>query len=150
MRETQFIGLTAAAEAFVKDLEPLPSDTEILGMFEEEVIPLRRWKLHPPLADEHRVGQCVREKVQMEPWSSGPMIFTCLEIDWGVHEDFPEDIGESNHSECFQWIMDPTLGREFCQQRENERWEELYPGEECRVTIMSGEEYDRERGAMWV
>lgn len=150
MRCTQFIGLTATAEAFVEDLEHLPSDTETGGMFEDEVIELRRWKMPVPLDDDRTVRRCIREKVQMVPWSSGPMIFTCLEIDWGHHRDFPEDEENPYRSECFQWIMDPTLGKEFCQLRETEKWNEMYPGEECRVTVIGGDEYDKERGAMWV
>jgi hypothetical protein len=149
MRTTQFIGLTAAGEAFVKDLRQLPSDTVTSGMFEEE-IPLRRWEIHPLLANEDRRGQCIREIVQMEPWSSGPMIFTCLEIDWGWHEDSQlEESGEGNKTDCFQWIQDPTLSREFCQQRADEEWGLNEDGSRS-VTITCGDEYDQEKGTMWV
>jgi hypothetical protein len=82
MRSTQFVGLTKVAEDFVKDLEQLESDHSTSGMFEEE-IPLRKWVLHPKIKSWGREGECIREVVQTVPWSSGPMIFTCLEVDHG-------------------------------------------------------------------
>lgn len=100
-RETQFIGLTRLAEEFVKDLEALPSDTSTSGMFGEK-IPLSCWKLPDTEKFKHaneREGSCIREKVQATPWSSGPMIFTCLEIDFG--NDAKVDV--------LQWIDDPRV-----------------------------------------
>jgi len=138
-RETQFIGLTRTAEEFVKDLKQLSSDSHAIGMFDEE-IPLRRWEMHPVFKGEDHPVACIREIVQCQPWSSGPMIFTCLEIDWG----------NGAESICYEWVNDPLLSRDFCQHREKERWAEVHGDEPCRVTIVGGEEFDRERGTMWV
>jgi len=100
-RETQFIGLTQAAKNFVAQCIPIPHDSFTLGMFEEEV-PLRKWEMHGLLLYPDR-DMCIREVVQEAPWSSGPMIFTCLELDWG----------NGMKTMAFEWIHDPTLGREF-------------------------------------
>ena len=43
-RETQYIGLTKAAQEFVDACEPLPSDTSTKCMFDED-IPLGKWKM---------------------------------------------------------------------------------------------------------
>jgi len=143
-RETQFIGLTRAAEEFVSTLSTRKSDHHAVGMFDEE-IPLRKWEMHPvfkerwPNYDSDRPTACIREIVQCQPWSSGPMIFTCLEIDWG----------NGAQSTCFQWVDDPSLSSAFCQHDEDERWREEHGDEPCRVTV-SGSEFDRENGTMWV
>lgn len=119
MRTTQYIGLTKAASDFVQDLKALKSDRKTSGIAGED-IELQRWECHPMF--KHAVARdrrdrkqlsCVREKVQMTPWSSGPMIFTCLEVDYG----------NGATTEIFQWIMDPTV---------------------------KDEEFNTERGAMWV
>lgn len=103
-RSTQWIGLTQVAQEFVDGLESLPSDAEAQGMFEE--IPLGRWKIHPCfLRSTEREGACIREVVQASPWSSGPMLFTCLEVDFG----------NGAKSQIFQWIDDPLLEGEFDQ-----------------------------------
>jgi hypothetical protein len=68
-RSTQFIGLTPKALEFVSGLEIIEnSDNFTTGMFEEE-IHLGEWK--------YKEGY-LREVIQAEPWSSGPMIFTTL------------------------------------------------------------------------
>ena len=98
-RSTQFIGLTAKAAQLVADLEPAESDTQTMGMFEEK-IGLRRWHCKSLT----KRGKWVREKVQIVPWSSGPMIFTCLEI----------EAQNGSKCECMEWICDPRMkGREF-------------------------------------
>jgi hypothetical protein len=74
MRTTQYIGLNALALEFVATLEKLDIKHFTTGMFEEEV-PLGVWK--------DTDGTIYKEVVQIEPWSSGPMIFTCVEV-YGV------------------------------------------------------------------
>jgi len=127
-RSTQYIGLTDRAHRFLKEHDSMMSCSEnrcTKGMFEED-IPLGTWRitlrktsptLGEPADQQHFI---VREVVQAEPWSSGPMIFTCLEFDFGQgDEDF--------RTRIFQWIEDPTL------------WEEEYP-----------REFDSETGRFWV
>ena len=99
-RETQFVGLTQAAQDFVADLQALPSASSTTGMFDEE-IPLRQWEMHPSFRIDLLPDRemCVREVVQEVPWSSGPMIFTRLELDWG----------NGATSSVFEWIHDPTV-----------------------------------------
>ena len=101
-RSTQWIGLTRLGWAFVKDLKTLPSDKNIEGMF-EETIPLGKWE-GPTLYNKNTV---IREVVQASPWSSGPMIFTSLTI------EYYQDDKVVTTANCFQWIEDPTLTTEF-------------------------------------
>ncbi len=98
-RSTQFIGLTQEAKQVVESLEEVESDTSTFGMFEEK-IPLRKWEYPPSFGKLGWNGKwIIREKVQRVQWSSGPMIFTCLEIE--------EE--NDNKYECFQWICDPRV-----------------------------------------
>lgn len=104
-RSTQFIGLTKRAQKFVKDLKSVPSDKITLGMFEEE-IPLRRWE------DDKCFYQ---ETVQAVPWSSGPMIFTHLEM---IHKNcINYDENESDKDFILSWVKDPDCKCEFDEDK---------------------------------
>jgi len=92
MRCTQFVGLTDEARDFLdknvsmvgshpcphcgKMTEEIAEKVDdgrfTVGMFDEE-IPLSTFRL--------RDGRIAKEVVQAEPWSSGPVIFTCLEVE---------------------------------------------------------------------
>ena len=109
-RSTQYIGLTKAAHEFVKSLKSLDPDTHTNGMFDEK-IPLRRWAVpeNMPAFDglQDRPTACIREVVQASPWSSGPMLFLCLEADYG----------NDAKAQMFEWINDPNLhGSEYDQE----------------------------------
>ncbi len=90
MRCTQFIGLNEKALMYLNEncikekQEKCPTCGHITGgnlinhtydmvtgMFDEEVADLRVYK--------HKDGSEVREIVQATPWSSGPVIFLCLQ-----------------------------------------------------------------------
>jgi len=76
MRCTQFIGLRQSAHDFLKEnFTQVESSRSTTGMF-DEVVPLREW-----VPNAHGDIVKVREVEQTAPWSSGPMIFTCLEIE---------------------------------------------------------------------
>jgi len=106
MRTTQYVGLTKAAKTFVSSLKELPSDSNTSGMFSEN-IPLKKWEIHPMFAASvQREDACIREKLQDSPWSSGPMLFTCLEIDYG----------NGAQSTAFEWVHDPTVSNEYNQE----------------------------------
>ena|SRR3990167_5530619 len=105
-RSTQFIGLTADAKDYIRDFKPLPSDRNAIGMFGEE-IPLGKWEENRIRTRyPHQTNAIIREVVQTSPWSSGPMIFTCLEI-------FLNDIPDDYHCQCFNWVYNPGLNSEF-------------------------------------
>ena len=70
-RSTQFIGHTTEVSTFLKTCEKLEKCGEVAGMFGEHVYDLHKYK-------DSR-GNVWKEKVQAEPWSSGPMIFLCIE-----------------------------------------------------------------------
>lgn len=97
MRMTQIIGLTNAAKNFVSGLNEVDSDTHTIGMFDEK-IKFRRW--------EYEDGY-IREKLQASAWSSGPMLFYCLEYDFG----------NGSGAEILQWVTDPRVEDEADHER---------------------------------
>jgi len=62
-------------------METIADGRYTLGMFGEEE-PLRTYKL--------KDGRTAMEVVQAEPWSSGPVIFTCLEVDGERIGEWPQ------------------------------------------------------------
>lgn len=102
-RSTQFIGLTTRGEEFISELEQVPSNKHTCGMFEEK-IPLRRWKA--PERRWHK-AKFIQEVVQEIAWSSGPMIFTRLEI------EYYQSDGQMCTAPCFEWVHDPRVEAEF-------------------------------------
>jgi len=113
MRCTQFIGLTQRAEEYVKNLKSLESDGKAAGMFPEEEINLRRWEVPSDFKNDIHHGRCIREVVQAVPWSSGPMIFTCLELDFNNSPGTPD----AARVKMLQWIDDPKVkGLEYDQE----------------------------------
>ena len=111
-RSTQFIGLTKEAEEYIKNLKELPSDSYTIGMFEEKFA-LRKWKMPGTFKSKDRPDACIREIVQASPWSSGPMIFTCLALFFGNH--LPRD--SETGTPILQWIEDPRVEHEFDQEK---------------------------------
>lgn len=109
MRTTQFVGLTNDAEKFVSSLDEVESSAETFGMFQEK-IPLRRWEW--PGAKRQRFLQ---EVLQDSPWSSGPMLFTCLEV------IYIQDGEEQKSGTIFNWVPDPTVTGE-CDSRTGRYW----------------------------
>lgn len=119
-RTTQFIGLNDAALRYVKNLKPLKSDLSTTGMFDEEIT-LQRWEMPDdihtgkgtmtPRGDDGQLQPCMREVVQTVPWSSGPMIFTCLALDYGNMLD-PKSSGKfvpEYRNLAFEWVADPSI-----------------------------------------
>jgi hypothetical protein len=104
-RSTQFIGLTARGAAFVDGLESALSDKHTAGMF-DETIPLRRWMAPEGLIRKVIFVQEVVQEVREMPWSSGSMIFTCLEIEY--HGD-----DQMFTAPCFEWVHDSVVLGEF-------------------------------------
>lgn len=94
-RSTQFIGLNDFAMDYVKDKYEILSDNYTYGMFDEK-IRLRKWQY----VNKHGHIVTINEVVQCELWSSGPMIFTCLE----------ETISNGTVIEQIcAWIRDPSI-----------------------------------------
>lgn len=122
IRKTQWIGLSAEAGKFLEEnavkveknivlcphcgekVSSCMMDDEIAegrktyGMFEEE-IPLSTTRL--------KDGRFAREIVQAEPWSSGPVIFTCLwvsNVEKMTAEEFVKPGVAQNNGEIIgQW-----------------------------------------------
>ena len=102
MRCTQWMGLSSEAQGFLcenanmigshpcphcglptsEDMELVDNDKFVFGMFCEE-IPLKAWRL--------KDGRVAIEVEQASPWSSGPVIFTCLEVDGERIGEWPQE-----------------------------------------------------------
>lgn len=110
MRTTQYIGLTDQALDFLRRNGKLIKDVVITtGMFDEEVSG-GVWELVAPKGPNKALY--AKECVQMQPWSSGPMIFTCLEL------ILVKDSGqEVKLSQIFQWVVNPEIQGEFDQKK---------------------------------
>ena len=94
-RSTQFIGLSFKALDYVATLEEFEEERYTYGMAGEEV-PLKTWK-------DTKRGWIVREQVQTVPWSSGPMIFTFLEVTFE---------NGCVCSDVLSWVLDPQVENE--------------------------------------
>jgi len=123
-RSTQYIGLTKRAKDFLETHSAIEIDENNFteGMFNEEV-PLGVWKItlkctsnSSDREDEIEIYK-IREIVQNVPWSGGPMIFTCLELEYGH---------ENNKVQCFEWVTDPTLREREWGGEEYDREEGTY------------------------
>ena len=110
MRTTQYIGLTKAAQDFLADYcQPIETTNSTSGMFGEDIplgewVVIKDWEAVKMRNSKSFIGLKVTEEEQCTPWSSGPMIFTNLDIHYEngtVGEDF------------FSWIDDPTVLGEF-------------------------------------
>ena len=106
-RCTQYVGLNGYARAYVKGATRTEKITQITtGMFSEPVSGTRYFM---PVPIGPNKEYWLDEEVQMEPWSSGPMIFTCLR-GWLIKECGQKiDMGR-----YFEWMLDPSVnGQEY-------------------------------------
>lgn len=90
MRMTQYVGLTDEAKDFVKEMERSSASPNNDGMFDENVP-------YSVFTDRH--GNVFTEVFQCSPWSSGPMIFTCLQ--------------DQNGDKYFRWTLGTPEDREY-------------------------------------
>ncbi len=118
-RSTQFIGLTGRAEALLDHVfgKTWPTERSVFvdGMFgEQDGFWLRRWVVPKGPLNECGDKVYLREVVQADPWSSGPMFFTCLEL---VLEDkvllgWTPEAGTTygdDVSRLCEWVLDPMV-----------------------------------------
>jgi len=105
MRETQYIGLNQYAQDYVKDAIKTETFEMTQGMFGE---PVHGTIYHMPTPKGPNKEYRLVETVQAEPWSSGPIIFTCLK---GIL--VKESGQELDTGEYFQWMLDPSIENEF-------------------------------------
>jgi hypothetical protein len=93
-RLTQYIGLTKRAMMFVAGLQLLSTERTVHGTC-GEIITLKEWLGEPAFS----AGSLIREVVQATPWSSGVMMFTCLEVEYPNGE----------RKQFAQWITFPDV-----------------------------------------
>jgi hypothetical protein len=113
-RTTQYIGLTDDARDYLKKHATAQELYEMTtGMF-NEAIGGNIYDLPVPNGPNKRYY--AKEVVQAEPWSSGPMIFTCLEL------FLEKDCGQViNHGRIFQWVDNPGLHGEY-DPKKGHKW----------------------------
>ena len=107
MRTTQYIGLTNDALEYVKNAIRTETIPLTFGMFDEEV---KGTRYHMPVPSGPNTEYWVDEIVQAEPWSSGPMIFTCLQ------SFLKKECGQvCEMGKYFEWVLNPTIknGQEY-------------------------------------
>ncbi len=100
-RSTHFIGLNKYARDFVANALKVETYDMTTGMF-DEIIKGHIYYMPPPQGPNTKY--IFKEIVQATPWSSGPMIFTCLEV------TLVKECGQRSKSgKYFQWMLDPTV-----------------------------------------
>ena len=115
-RETQYIGLTNDARKYVEE-NAISKESYLMttGMFEENV--------HGDIYELQTISPdvnkrtFVKEVVQASPWSSGPMIFTCLELFVVKHSGQEVSLGK-----IFQWVANPTVGEAEIDYNRGHYW----------------------------
>ena len=105
-RSTQYIGLNDYALDFVRGAGEKKPILLTEGMFQEEI-----WGYEYIFPSSEEDLSCkyevYKERVQAVPWSSGPMIFTCLQRIMVKHS------GKYNCGDYFTWMLDPTIENEY-------------------------------------
>ena len=104
-RTTQYIGLNKYAREYVKSALIVESYDMTTGMFDETII----GKIYyMPTPDGPNSAYIFKEVVQISPWSSGPMIFTSLEV--SLKKDSGQIIEMGRY---FDWMIDPSIKCEY-------------------------------------
>ena len=104
-RSTQYIGLNNYALEFIKGAIKKKEIQIAVGMFDEPIIGYIYYMT--PAKPNKEIFYT--EVVQDMPWSSGPMVFTCLE------QTLVKECGQRLiDTEClfFKWMIDPNLAQE--------------------------------------
>lgn len=113
MRSDQVIGLTARAKVYIENLRK--SDRFIreekieIGNFafdEQKVVGVKIYLKSQYSANKEEYFE---EIIQMEPWSSGPMYFTCLKH--VIVKEMNSQVLELG--KCYEWTKDPMIEGEF-------------------------------------
>lgn len=99
-RSDQWIGLTDDAKRYV---DGLTSTVETPPRIVEPAFNLYPYTLDcwTKIVDGHSIW--AREVLQSTPWYSGPMYFTCLELDYN----------NGFKIRCFEWVNNPETEGEF-------------------------------------
>jgi len=105
VRTTQYIGLNKYARDYVEDALKTEVYEMTSGMFGEQVMGTIYYMPTPEGPNsEYRLI----ETEQVVPWSSGPMIFTCLR---GIL--VKESGQEIDMDKYFEWMLDPSIQNEY-------------------------------------
>jgi len=109
-RETQYIGLNKYAHDFVKNA--IKTETYIMtqGMFGENIEGTIYYMPVPYPELDVNEEYYYKEIVQYEPWSSGPMIFTCLQR---TLVKKTQVLTDEKGEESFRWMIDPSIEEEY-------------------------------------
>ena len=111
-RTTQYVGLTQDALNYVQKHSLGEEDVVITAGITLEPVYGKIYHL-PPHKGPNK-GLYLREVVQASPWSSGPMIFTCLHAVLVKERDDQEVV----LGDWFQWVLNPDCsGIEYDRER---------------------------------
>jgi hypothetical protein len=113
-RQTQYIGLNKYAEDYVENAVHVETYDMTTGMFGE---PIKGRIFYMP-EDKYGNYDILIEYVQDVPWSSGPMIFTCIECKFVHHKQGLDTFNDS----YFMWMIDPGLGSCECDYETGRYW----------------------------
>lgn len=133
-RSTQEIGLTAEAKKMTEQWGRVKNSKNWTGgMFGEEVW-LGEWRRED--------GSFVREIVQADPWSSGPMIFTCLAV-YKTKAKGVKREGGMYMKHDFNEPKDKHEGEVI----EESKWVDIWPAPKDEFNYSP--EFDREKGEFY-
>lgn len=109
-RTTQYVGLNKYAQDYVKNAVRVEEYPMTHGMF-NEVVMGNIYHMEPPKGPnkEYRLV----EVVQIAPWSSGPVILTCLKS--VLVKECGQVIEDDQGYEFFRWMMDPSLSEKHIE-----------------------------------
>jgi len=99
-RTTQYIGLNSYATKWVERAIKEETYDMTTGMFDETI----EGKIYYLYCKSPNMKSIFKEVVQTEPWSNGPMIFTCLQ--WTLVKESGQEI---DMGILFKWMGDPSL-----------------------------------------
>lgn len=103
-RSTQYIGLNDYAREYVASAIKDEVYEMTTGMFEESVY----GHIYTLPANENGNVIEAREVVDIVPWSSGPMVFTYLQLTLVRPNGGREEFGHA-----YKWMLDPMLKGEY-------------------------------------
>ena len=115
-RSTHYIGLTYDARSYIERLRnsgSIISESEVFlceGMSGESIYG-KKWTVYPPPGPN--VAEELLETVQTIVWSSGPMVFTCLQA------TLVKENGQllTSDEPYFRWVLNPEIEYEVDREK---------------------------------
>lgn len=117
MRTEQIIGFTKKAQNFINTIKESKNFISISEISLGEVLPFSQETLQgiridvkPKYPDVNKCEYFV-QKIQMSPWSSGPMYF--YHFDHFIEKQCGQII---SLGQCYSWVKDPLITTEYNEE----------------------------------